>query len=87
MRLRAMTDPDVINQPALTDRLPAAFEQVRRWRRRDLGVLARALADDEEMAQLFQAWRDEQRSGLARRLFGGGPGRPAPAAGTGQGEA
>jgi hypothetical protein len=83
----AMTDPDVIDQPALTDRLPAAFEQVRRWRRRDLGVLARALADDEEMAQLFQAWRDEQRSGLARRLFGGGPGRPAPAAGTGQGEA
>ncbi len=83
----AMTDPDVIEQPALTDRLPAAFEQVGRWRRRDLGVLARALADDEEMARLFQAWRDEQRSGLARRLFGGGPGRPAPAAGTGQGEA
>ena len=34
----AMTDPDVIDQPALTDRLPAAFEQVRRWRRRDLGA-------------------------------------------------
>ncbi|MFI5081078.1 MAG: GTPase-associated protein 1-related protein [Streptosporangiales bacterium] len=83
----AMTDPDVIDQPALTDRLPAAFEQVRRWRRRDLGVLARALEDDEEMARLFQAWRDEQRGGLARRLFGGGPGRPAPAAGTGRGEA
>jgi hypothetical protein len=66
----AMTDPDVADEPALTDRLPAAFERVRGWRRRDLGLLARALADDEELAGLFQAWRDE-RSGLARRLFGG----------------
>ena len=83
----ALADPDVLAQPAVTERLTAAFEQVREWRRRDLGTLARALADDEEMAQLFQAWREEQRSGLARRLFGGGAGRPAPAAGTGQGEA
>ena len=83
----AMTDPDVADEPALTDRLPAAFERVRGWRRRDLGILARALADDEELAELFQDWRDEQRTGLARRLFGGGPGRPARAAGTGQGEA
>jgi GTPase-associated protein 1, N-terminal domain type 2/GTPase-associated protein 1, C-terminal domain/GTPase-associated protein 1, middle domain len=83
----ALADPDVLAQPALTERLTAAFEQVREWRRRDLGTLARALADDEEMAQLFQAWREEQRSGLARRLFGGGAGRPAPAPGTGQGEA
>jgi hypothetical protein len=70
-----MTDPDVADQPALADRLPAAFEQVRGWRRRDLGVLARALADDEELVRLFQDWREEQRTGLARRLFGGGPGR------------
>jgi GTPase-associated protein 1, N-terminal domain type 2/GTPase-associated protein 1, C-terminal domain/GTPase-associated protein 1, middle domain len=83
----AMTDPDVLDEPALTDRLPAAFERVRGWRRRDLGALARALADDEELAQLFQVWRDEQRGGLARRLFGGGPGRPASAAGPGPGEA
>jgi hypothetical protein len=83
----AMTDPDVLDEPALTDRLPAAFERVRGWRRRDLGALARALADDEELARLFQAWRDEQRGGLARRLFGGGPGRPASTAGPGQGEA
>jgi len=83
----AMTDPDVVDQPALADRLPAAFEQVRRWRRRDLGVLARALADDEELVRLFQDWRDEQRTGLARRLLGGGPGRAAPAAGTGREEA
>src|SRR5215831_15653201 len=83
----AMTDPDVADEPALTDRLPAAFERVRGWRRRDLGILARALEDDEELAELFQDWRDEQRTGLARRLFGGGPGRPARAAGTGQGEA
>jgi hypothetical protein len=68
----ALADPDVLAQPALTERLTAAFEQVRRWRRRDLGTLARALADDEDMAQLFQAWREEQRSGLARRLFGAG---------------
>ena len=83
----ALADPDVFAQPAVTDRLTAAFDRVREWRRRDLGTLARALADDEEMAQLFQAWREEQRSGLARRLFGGGAGRPAPAPGTGQGEA
>ena len=83
----ALADPDVFAQPAVTERLTAAFDQVREWRRRDLGTLARALADDEEMAQLFQAWREEQRSGLARRLFGGGAGRPAPAPGTGQGEA
>jgi GTPase-associated protein 1 len=83
----AMTDPDVLDEPALSDRLPAAFERVRGWRRRDLGALARALADDEELARLFQAWRDEQRGGLARRLFGGGPGRPASAGGPGRGEA
>jgi len=83
----ALADPDVFAQPAVTERLTAAFDRVREWRRRDLGTLARALADDEEMAQLFQAWREEQRSGLARRLFGGGAGRPAPAPGTGQGEA
>lgn len=80
----ALADPDVLAQPALTEQLTAAFEQVRRWRRRDLGALARALAGDEEMAQLFQAWREEQRSGLARRLFGGGA---APTAGNRQGEA
>jgi hypothetical protein len=83
----ALADPDVLAQPALTEQLTAAFEQVRRWRRRDLGALARALAGDEEMAWLFQAWREEQRSGLARRMFGGGPGRAAPAAGNRQGEA
>ena len=82
----ALADPEVLAQPAVTERLTAAFEQVRS------GAAATsdpgpALADDEEMAQLFQAWREEQRSGLARRLFGGGAGRPAPAAGTGQGEA
>jgi hypothetical protein len=83
----ALADPDVLAQPALTEQLTAAFEQVRRWRRRDLGALARALAGDEDMAELFQAWREERRSGLARRLFGGGPGRAAPAAGNRQGEA
>jgi len=83
----ALADPDVLAQPALTERLTAAFGQVRGWRRRDLGTLAGALAGDEEMPQLFQAWREEQRSGLARRLFGVGPERAAPAAGNRQGEA
>ena len=83
----ALADPDVLAQPVLTERLETAFGQVSGWRRRDLGLLARALAGDGELAQLFQAWRDEQRTGLARRLFRGGAGRPAPTAGTGQGEA
>ena len=70
----ALAHPDVAAQPALTERLDATFEQVREWRRRDLSLLARALEPDKGLAVLFQAWRDEQRTGLARRLFRAGPG-------------
>jgi hypothetical protein len=45
------------------------LEQVRGWRRRDLGALARALEHDG-LGQSFQAWRGGREGGLARRLFG-----------------
>jgi len=70
----ALAHPDVADQPALAERLDVTFEQVREWRRRELNLLARALEPDKELAVLFQAWRDEQRTGLARRLFRAGPG-------------
>lgn len=70
----SLAHPDVAAQPALTERLDATFEQVREWRRRDLSMLARALESDKGLAVLFQAWRDEQRTGLGRRLLRGGPG-------------
>jgi hypothetical protein len=73
----AFVHPDVAVQPGLAERLEITFEQVREWRRRDLSALARALEHDKELAALFQAWREEQRTGLARKLFGGGPGAPA----------
>lgn len=66
----ALADQDVLAQPALTERLAAAFERVREWRRRDLSALARALDHPNELGESFRAWRDEQRSGLARKLFG-----------------
>ena len=65
----ALAHPGVVRQPALAERLRAAFEQVRRWHRRDLGALARALERDG-LGQSFAAWRSEQQGGLARRLFG-----------------
>src|SRR6266568_1793001 len=67
----ALGDPDVLAQPLLAEWLLAAFEQVREWRRRDLATLARNLANDG-LAEQFQAWKDEQRSGLARKVFGAG---------------
>jgi hypothetical protein len=72
----ALIEPDVTAQPGLAERLEISFEQVREWRRRDLGALARTLEHDADLAQLFQAWRDEHRRGRARRLFGGAPGAP-----------
>ncbi len=67
----ALGDPDVLAQPLLAEWLLAAFEQVREWRRRDLATLARNLANDG-LAEQFQAWKDEQRTGLARKVFGAG---------------
>lgn len=71
-----LASPDVLAQPTLSERLTVAFEQVREWRRRDLGALARALGKDDEMARSFRAWREARRGGLARK-FRGGTGPPA----------
>ena len=60
----ALTQPDVMRQPALADGLPAAVNRVLQWRRRDLAVLTRALEDDG-LGESFQDWRDGQRD--ARR--------------------
>jgi hypothetical protein len=68
----ARADPDLLAQPALGERLTAAFEQVQDWRRRDLATLAKAMADDPALAQAFREWREARRGGLARRF------RPAP---------
>jgi hypothetical protein len=65
----ALAHPDVVRQPALEQQLRAPLEQVRRWRRRNLAALARALQRDG-LGQSFQDWRGEQEGGLARRIFG-----------------
>jgi len=74
----ALTQPDTMRQPALADGLPVALNRVLQWRRRDLGVLVRALEDDG-LGQSFQDWRegqrdaqrDAQRAGRRRWPFGG----------------
>ncbi len=71
----ALVSPDVRGQPAIAASLTAAFEAVRDWRRADLSALGHALTRDRMTTQ-FQAWRAEQRTGLARRVFGAGPGAP-----------
>jgi len=53
------------------EELTAAFEQVRAWRRRDLGTLAQAWPDDSKTAQAFRTWRDANRGPLARRILRG----------------
>jgi GTPase-associated protein 1, N-terminal domain type 2/GTPase-associated protein 1, C-terminal domain/GTPase-associated protein 1, middle domain len=74
----ALIRPDVRAQPRLTQSLAAAFDQVRRWRRQDLGALAGILDRDAETAQSFQTWRDTHTGGRRRRLFRGGPGFLSP---------
>jgi hypothetical protein len=69
----ALGDPDVLARPLLAEWLLAAFEPVREWRRRDLATLSRALGTGEPAAR-FQAWKDEQRTGLARKVLGAGRG-------------
>ena len=66
----AIADPDLTAEPVLSDQLTAAFEQVRSWRRRDLGILAQAWPDDSRTAQAFRTWREARRGPLARRLLG-----------------
>jgi hypothetical protein len=67
--------PDVLAQPALSERMAAAFEQVRHWSRHDLGALAQSMDDDAGLAESFRRWRKARRGERARRLFGGA--RPA----------
>lgn len=67
----ALGDPDVLAQPLLAEWLLTAFEPVRKWRRRDLAALSRPFGTGE-LAARFHAWKDEQRTGLARKVFGAG---------------
>ena len=70
----ALMQPDVLARPSLAQPLAEAFEQVRGWRRRDLGALAEILGEEGETARSFQTWRDARTGGLVRRLFRGSPG-------------
>ena len=63
--------PDVLAQPALSEAMAAALEQVRRWSRHDLGALAQSMGDNAELAESFRTWRKGRRGERARRLFGG----------------
>lgn len=69
----ALSSPGVRRQRVLREQLSVALEQVRTWRRRDIGAVARVLEPNDDLAESFQKWREEQRTGLARRLFGRDP--------------
>lgn len=71
----ALCHPEVVDRPTLTKWLDAAFEQVSKWRHRDVTALGQVLAADG-LAQSFQAWRDAHRGGLTRKLLGGNPRSP-----------
>ena len=64
----ALAHPDVLAQPVLTEWLAGAFEQVSKWRRRDLTALGQAFDGDGPLAASFQAWRDAHRR--TRKLLG-----------------
>jgi hypothetical protein len=64
-------DPQVLDQPALSDQLMTAFEQVRQWSRRDLSMLAQSMGGDMALAQSFRRWRKSGRGDGPRRLLGG----------------
>ena len=63
--------PDVLAQPALSERIDAALEQVRQWNRHDLGVLVQSMDNDAELAESFRRWRKARRGERARWLRGG----------------
>jgi len=65
----AITHPDVLAQPVLVEWLAGVFEQVSRWRRRDLAALGQTFEDDDQLARSFRAWRDAHRGVLTRRLL------------------
>ena len=75
----AIAHPEAFGQPVLNEWLTASFEQVRRWRRRDLNALAQALEKDAGLAQSFRAWRDAHRRVLARKILGGAAPEPSAA--------
>jgi hypothetical protein len=64
-------DPRVLDHPALSGQLMTAFEQVRQWSRRDLGMLAESMSGDMALAQSFRRWRKSGRGDGPRRLLGG----------------
>jgi len=69
--------PEAQAKPALSERLTAAFEQVRQWSRADLHALAGSMDGDQELARSFQRWRKSGRGEWPRRLLGGaGPSAP-----------
>ena len=67
----ALAHPDVLAQPVLVEWLSGAFEQVTKWRRRDLAALGQTFEGDEQLARSFRAWRDAHRGALTRKLLGG----------------
>jgi len=66
----ALTHPDMLAQPVLTEWLAGAFEQVSNWRRRDLAALGQTFEGDDRLARSFRAWRDAHRGTLTRKLLG-----------------
>ncbi len=64
----ALAHPDVLAQPVLTEWLAGAFEQVSKWRRREVAALGQAFDGDGPLATSFQAWRDAHRR--TRKLLG-----------------
>ena len=60
----ALADPEVDEQPMLTDQLIMAAGQIRGWTRHDLTALGCALDSDQAAAELFRTWRG--RTGPAR---------------------
>ena len=72
----ALAHPDVLAQPVLAEWLSGAFEQVTKWRRRDLAALGQTFEGDEQLARSFRAWRDAHRGALTRKLLGGGSRTP-----------
>jgi hypothetical protein len=67
----ASHDPVLADLPGLTEMLTTAFEQVRRWSRRDLSGLAQSMDSDPALAQSFQRWRKTARAERPRWLLGG----------------
>ena len=68
---KASADPDVLAQPALSERMATALEQIRQWSRHDLGALAQSMDGDAELAEAFRKWRKPRRAERGRWRRGG----------------